>query len=308
MYRNLTQLVDVRGQVKRNGSFASRSWTQITGIARHHSATTSGDAFSFANYHVNTLGWPGIGYHFVITKDGTIQWANSIDRVSYHVGNNNTPLIGICLVGNGSFTAAQEQSYFDLVTALRSTSGINVAVSNLRGHNEYPGHASNVCPGINMDVVRTAIVKGHPVGNHGHPVLRRGDSGPDVLVLQNDLLAAGESLPQFGADGGFGAETEEAVRSFQRRMDLTVDGVAGSQTWEALDRAKVEGRLVVVTAASVNVRSRPSFAADAVAGQVVQGEAFTVVEIVSVSGSSSALYRLVSGLYITTNENYVTLR
>lgn len=308
MYRNLAQLVDVRGQVKRNGSFASRSWSQITGIARHHSATTSGDAFSFANYHVDTLGWPSVGYHFVITRDGAIQWANSVDRISYHVGNNNTPLIGICLVGSGSFTAAQEQSYFDLVTALRSTTGINVSIANLRGHNEYPGHTSNACPGINMDTVRAAIANGHPVGDPGRPVLQRGDSGPEVLVLQNDLMAVGESLPQFGADGDFGAETETAVRSFQQKTGLTVDGVVGAQTWAALDRAKVEGRLVVVTAASVNVRSWPSFAEDAIAGQVFQGEAFTVVEIVSVPNSSSTLYRLVSGLYITTNESYVTLR
>ncbi|NGP46921.1 N-acetylmuramoyl-L-alanine amidase, partial [Bacillaceae bacterium SIJ1] len=32
-------------------------------IAIHHSLTLSGSAEAFANYHVNTHDWPGIGYH-----------------------------------------------------------------------------------------------------------------------------------------------------------------------------------------------------------------------------------------------------
>ena len=35
-------------------------------------------------------------------------------------------------------------------------------------------------------------------------------------------------------DGIFGPITEEAVRDFQKRKGLSVDGVVGSKTWAAL--------------------------------------------------------------------------
>ena len=39
---------------------------------------------------------------------------------------------------------------------------------------------------------------------------------------------------KYGADGKFGAETEKAVRAFQRKAGLTVDGKYGSLTHDAL--------------------------------------------------------------------------
>lgn len=327
MYRNLSQLVDVRGQVKRNGSFKRRSWSQITGISRHHSATTVGDAFSFANYHVDSLGWPSVGYHFVITRDGTIQWANSINRVSYHTGRNNTPLIGICVVGSGSFTRAQEKSYFELVVALMRTKGLNLGVASNRGHNEYPGHRANACPGISMNQVRAAIRAGHPVGEQSKTPkgtdsgqsLRSGDKGDDVKQLQKDLLEVGEDLPRFGADGDFGGETEEAVKSFQTKHDISSPqgqnfGVAGPATMAKLEEllvpkeTAITEKMAVVLTEVLNVRNQPSFSDDVVAGQVTKGEAFTVVKKVSVPGSSTDMYKLKSGLYISAHESYTELK
>jgi N-acetylmuramoyl-L-alanine amidase len=37
-----------------------------------------------------------------------------------------------------------------------------------------------------------------------------------------------------GADGIFGAGTENAVKSFQRHHGLTVDGIVGKKTWDKL--------------------------------------------------------------------------
>ena len=79
------------------------------------------------------------------------------------------------------------------------------------------------------------------------PSLRRGDSGPDVLDLQNLLVRSGETL---SADGDFGRKTEAAVRRFQikhvgpDRQVLEQNGVVGSMTWWALlhQTAEDQGR------------------------------------------------------------------
>lgn len=68
------------------------------------------------------------------------------------------------------------------------------------------------------------------------PTLRRGDRGPDVKRLQSllaEVLAHGP-VP----DGIFGAGTESAVRAFQERNDLRVDGVVGDRTWARLEEAR----------------------------------------------------------------------
>ena len=60
---------------------------------------------------------------------------------------------------------------------------------------------------------------------------RRGDRGELVKVVQNLLNAHGYSLD---VDGVFGAKTDAAVRDFQTRHALTVDGIAGPLTTAAL--------------------------------------------------------------------------
>ncbi len=73
-----------------------------------------------------------------------------------------------------------------------------------------------------------------PASEAGHPTLRLGSKGDAVRKMQELLLQAGESLPQFGADGDFGGETLAAVRSFQRKHQLEVDGICGKNTWAKL--------------------------------------------------------------------------
>jgi len=57
-------------------------------------------------------------------------------------------------------------------------------------------------------------------------LLKKGDSGPDVVRLQKKL----NIIP----DGKFGPNTEKAVMSLQLSKNLRVDGIVGSKTWAAL--------------------------------------------------------------------------
>ena len=68
-------------------------------------------------------------------------------------------------------------------------------------------------------------------------VLRRGSTGRPVRELQFYLIflsAYNSGIPTIALDGSFGTATENAVRAYQRLRNLTVDGVVGRATWDAL--------------------------------------------------------------------------
>jgi len=62
----------------------------------------------------------------------------------------------------------------------------------------------------------------------------KGDRGPGVRRWQELLLDAGYKLPQWGADGDFGDETDEATRKAQADLGVTTDGIVGPKTMEAM--------------------------------------------------------------------------
>ena len=68
-------------------------------------------------------------------------------------------------------------------------------------------------------------------------VLRVGSSGRAVRELQFYLYilsAYQNNIPAVRIDGRFGADTEAAVRAYQRSAGLTVDGIVGRATWDSL--------------------------------------------------------------------------
>ncbi|MCB1005544.1 MAG: peptidoglycan-binding protein [Acidimicrobiales bacterium] len=65
------------------------------------------------------------------------------------------------------------------------------------------------------------------------PALGVGSAGPDVVTLQERLVALG--FDPGSVDGNFGPGTATAVQAFQTSAGLTADGVVGAETWAALD-------------------------------------------------------------------------
>lgn len=64
------------------------------------------------------------------------------------------------------------------------------------------------------------------------PGYRRGARGPEVERIQARLKELGDYRGP--VDGEFGGGTEVAVKSFQGRKGLAVDGIVGPQTWKRL--------------------------------------------------------------------------
>lgn len=66
------------------------------------------------------------------------------------------------------------------------------------------------------------------------PTVRKGDTGNVVKILQAFLVAYEYSIGISGIDGDFGFDTEYAVRQFQKRSCIAVDGIVGKDTWAEL--------------------------------------------------------------------------
>lgn len=64
--------------------------------------------------------------------------------------------------------------------------------------------------------------------------LRKGDTGDDVKAMQILLNGYGEPLPEYGADGHFGNETEFALNLFQAERFGEPIGICDEKTWKNL--------------------------------------------------------------------------
>ncbi len=120
-------------------------------IIIHHSGTVTGGAEAFGKYH-KSLGWNGLGYHFVIgngtqTPDGAIEighrWAKQIDGA--HCKGYNNRSIGICLVGNFETSKPSRRQLISLSFLLECLSArYAIPQARIFGHNRL---GQTKCPG-----------------------------------------------------------------------------------------------------------------------------------------------------------------
>ena len=91
----------------------------------------------------------------------------------------------------------------------------------------------------NVEIVNNAPIRGITSSYPGTP-LRRGSSGPSVVVIQVELNRIAQNYPAIPklatVDGIFGSRTEASVRKFQEIFGLTPDGIVGKATWYELVR------------------------------------------------------------------------
>ena len=91
----------------------------------------------------------------------------------------------------------------------------------------------------NVEIVNDATIRGITSSYPGTP-LRRGSSGPNVVVVQVELNRISQNYPAIPklatVDGIYGSRTEASVWAFQQIFGLAPDGIVGKATWYALVR------------------------------------------------------------------------
>lgn len=140
---------------------ANRSWykREVSGIKKivvHHTASRQNNNSDDsqlreeANHHINTNGWPGLSYTFMILPNGNIHQLNNFDDVTWTDGTN-WDCIAICLKGyfhpdiNENPTEAQKKSLKELLDHLCTQHPEFPAVqSDVVGHRE---RSQTACPG-----------------------------------------------------------------------------------------------------------------------------------------------------------------
>lgn len=86
-----------------------------------------------------------------------------------------------------------------------------------------------------LDGLTEKVVSSPSTGEDYGDLLKKGSTGSLVKELQSKLQAIG--LYSGPLDGDFGNGTDRAVRNFQSRNKLTVDGIVGPATWEKLKQS-----------------------------------------------------------------------
>ncbi len=126
--------------------YRTRPLSDIRHLVIHHSAAPPNlGPRRIASYHVETKGWPGIGYHFLIGQEGTIYQGNTLETISNHAVQANARGVGICFLGN--FTKVvpppdQLRAGAHLVAWLMQE--LNIALDSVKGHREF---METACPG-----------------------------------------------------------------------------------------------------------------------------------------------------------------
>ena len=232
--------------IETNLSFGALSKRKSTKkIIAHHADALSCTVEDIHRWHKDK-GWSGIGYHFFIRKDGSVYRGRPMDAIGSHCLNQNSNSIGICLEGCLSQekpSTAQINSIKELIGYLKSIYG-NIPV---KGHKEF---MATDCPGSLMDYMG----KLNGVMQVSMPAHAVGDT--NVLELQKTLNklkirdGKGNSLAE---DGILGNCTKEAVKRLQNICGLAVDGIAGANTWTAIN-AILSKQLLKIDSGGIPVR------------------------------------------------------
>lgn len=225
------------------GTLIKRNKTEM--IVLHHAAAKSCTAQQVHKWHINR-GWSGIGYHYFVCKDGEIFRGRPEDTVGAHATGYNSRSIGVCFEGDytvQTMPKAQLEAGKELVAHLKD----KYKITKVKGHRDL---MATSCPGVKFPFFEIANAKQSAAEENL------------VLSFQRAAIADGVKLPKYGADGSYGNETRAAMQKcvvkkrlvykyknctklVQKLLGIKQDGLAGKDTETAIKNFQQKNGLVV---------------------------------------------------------------
>lgn len=120
---------------------------KVTKVVCHHPAHPTWGIMEIHNYHKNSKGWAGIGYNYLICKNGRIQEGRG-KNVGAHCSGRNSDTLGVCFQGDfdkQQMTDAQVKAGGWLIAKLIKEHGLQI--NDVLGHRDL---AATACPGKNF--------------------------------------------------------------------------------------------------------------------------------------------------------------
>ena len=126
----------------------------VADLVIHHTGNGTDedtDAETINKMHLAN-GWAGIGYHFVVRKDGSIERGRPENKIGSHCQGHNTGSLGIHLSGDyetGSSNPPQAQldATVNLIAHLCKKYKLEANRTTVRGHREF---CDTACPGKHL--------------------------------------------------------------------------------------------------------------------------------------------------------------
>ena len=150
-------------------AYVTAGTRKITEIIVHCSAPPEGRDVRCADirrWHTSERGFADIGYHFVVTLDGTIECGRPLPKAGAHCIGHNRHSIGICYVGgldrNGKATDTRTPAQRTALKALINTIAGKFQGIQVHGHRDF---AAKDCPCFNATAEYSSLT---PPEKHLH--------------------------------------------------------------------------------------------------------------------------------------------
>jgi len=246
--RSVTMMGAVNVTRAQWGARATRATTTHSPnrITIHHTATPNNDTLSMParvrqmqNYHMDTLRWADIGYHFLIGQDGLVYEGRAAHLVGSHTSGHNTNNIGITFIGN-FHTMNPPASMMNAGARILRGVAINYAIAinrtNIRGHREY---SATVCPGDLLFARMGELVNLASTGTLRGVIHHSGSTLNPVAGALVRLNTGAQTTTDSGGNYSFtltpGTYTITASRTGFSTVDISRTVTSGATTWGSIN-------------------------------------------------------------------------
>lgn len=178
-----------------NGSLTNRAKTSY--IVLHHAAAITCTPQQIHQWHLNA-GYVGIGYNFIVRKDGSIYTGRPIGASGAHTIGYNSTSVGICAEGNFETENMPEVQKDAIILLVKYVLEIYPGAI-IKGHGELDATA---CPG-----------KNYPLGE----IKSKSMEVDDVPAILREVPAWAKDAVEWALEWGI-INTKEGTEDFYRNL------------------------------------------------------------------------------------------